>query len=151
VSQAVDAESGLLDEEDSEDTGIDEATSPVVPAKTADQRGNNQSHGEDALDVVLVLEDNNGIVVEIGDVGTADSPGVLLHNHPSDVAVEETLTNGIGVLLGVGVTVVSAVIPGPPSCATLDSGSASSRKEDLEREGGLVASVSPKTMVAGSC
>jgi hypothetical protein len=36
---------------------------------------------------VLVLPDNNGIIVEIRDVGAADALRVLLHDHPADVRV----------------------------------------------------------------
>jgi hypothetical protein len=98
-----------------------------------------------------VLPDNNRIVVQVGDVGAADAAGVLLHDHPADVAVEQTLADRVRVLLGIGVAVVRAVQAGPPASAALDGGSATGGEEDLEGKRGLVARVSPQTMVASGC
>jgi hypothetical protein len=66
------------------------------------------------------------------------------------MAVQETLADRVRVLLGVGVAVVGAVEAGPPASATLNGGSATGGQEDLERERGLVARVSPEAMVASS-
>lgn len=148
VSQGVDAEGGLLDEEDAEDTGVDETTSPVIPAEATDEHGEDKAHGDNALDEVGVLEDDDGVIVEIGDVSAANALGVLLHDHPSQVRVQETLADGVGILLGIGVAVVSAVVSGPPSDRTLHSTSTDGGEVDLERSGCLVGSVCPKTMVA---
>jgi hypothetical protein len=97
-----------------------------------------------------VLPNNNGIVVQVGDVGAANAAGVLLHDHPADVAVEQALADRVRVLLGIGVAVVGAVEAGPPPGAALDGGGATGGEEDLEGERCLVARVSPQTMVAGS-
>ena len=93
VSQAVDAEGGLLDEEDSEDASIDKATHPVTPAESGDEHGKSETHEENDLQVVSMLPDNNWILVEIADIGAANTLWVLLHDHPSDVRVEETFSN----------------------------------------------------------
>ena len=95
-----------------------------------------------------MLPDNNGIIVEIGDVGAANALGVLLHKHPAEVRVEKTLPDAVGVLVGVGVAVVSAVVTGPPSDRTLNGTATNSSKEDLERNAGGVGSVCPQTVVA---
>lgn len=84
MGQAIDAEGGLLNEEDTKDSGIDEATNPVIPQKSTGDGGNNKGHGDDALEVVLMLPDNNRILVQVGDIGTSDPPGVLLHDHPAN-------------------------------------------------------------------
>jgi hypothetical protein len=147
VGKRVDAESGLLDEEDAEDTSVDEATLPVVPEKTSDGRGEDQTHEDHDLDVVLVLPDNDGVLVQVGDVGTADALGVLLHDHPAKVRVQKTLTDGVGVLVGIGVAVVSTVVTAPPADGALDSTAANSSKEDRKRQGGVVGLVRPETMV----
>lgn len=115
VSQGVDAEGGLLNEADTEDTGVDVATNPVTPAEAADESGKNKGHEDDGLEVVAVLPDNDGVLVEIGDVGTAGVLRVLLENHPAKVGVEKTLADGVWVLLSIGVTVVSTVLHGPPA------------------------------------
>ena len=94
-----------------------------------------------------MLPDNDGVLVEIGDVGAAGALGVLLEDHPSEMGVEEALVDGVGVLLGVGVAVVGAVLPGPPSNGSLYGTSTDGGEVDLERGGGLVGSVSPETVV----
>ena len=53
VGQAVDTECRLLDEEDPENPGVDEASQPVVPAKPTDHGRQNQSHREHAFLVQL--------------------------------------------------------------------------------------------------
>lgn len=150
VGKRVDAEGGLLDEEDAEDTGVDEATHPVVPAKTRNDGGEDQAHEEDHLEVVLVLPDDDGVFVQVGDVGAADTLGVLLHEHPTEVAVQEALANAVGVLCGVGVAVVGAVVTAPPADGALDGTTTDGSEEDLERDGGVVRLVGPKTVVASS-
>lgn len=60
------------------------------------------------------------------------------------------LAHRVRVLVSVGVAVVSTVVAGPPSDGTLNSTSADEGEENLERRGGLVGSVGPETVVAGS-
>lgn len=132
VGQGIYAEGGLLHKEDAEDTGVDETTHPIIPAETTDKSRENKTHGNDTLDKVSVLPDNNGVVVEVSDIGTANALGVLLHDHPSQVRVQETLANRVGVLLGIGVTVVSTVVARPPSDGTFNSTSTDSGEVDLE-------------------
>lgn len=149
VGQRVDAEGGLLDEEDAEDAGVDVATPPVTPAETGNESREDQAHEEDDLEVVLVLPDNNGILVQVGDVGTANTLGVLLHDHPADVAVEQALADAVGVLAGVGVTVVSAVVTAPPADGALNGTASNGGEEDAQGKPGRVRLVGPKTVVAG--
>ena len=150
VGKRVDAEGSLLDEEDAEDTGVDEATLPVVPEKTSDSRGEDQTHEDDNLDVVLVLPDNDGVLVQVGDVGAANTLGVLLHDHPAKMAVEKSLADAVWVLVGVGVAVVGTVVAAPPADGTLNGTAANKGKEDAEWERGVVGLVCPEAMVA-SC
>jgi hypothetical protein len=115
VGQGVDAESGLLNEEDSEDTSVDESTHPVTPAESGNEAREDHSHEDNALDVVAVLPDNDRVVIQIGDIGTTNALWVLLHDHPSEMRVKETLSNGVWILVGIGVSVVCSVISRPPS------------------------------------
>lgn len=130
VSKGVDTEGGLLHEEDAEDTSVDESTLPVTPAETSYDTREEETHDGDDKEVVLVLPSNNGVLVEIRDVGAANTLGVLLHDHPAEVRVEETLANRVRILVSVGVSVVSAVITRPPSDGTLDSTSTNCGKVD---------------------
>jgi hypothetical protein len=109
VSKRVDTESSLLDEANAEDTGIDQTTPPVTPTKTSDESREGKSHEKNRLDVVLVLPDNNGVLVEIGDIGSALALRVLLQDHPSHVRVHKTLADRVRVLVGIGITVVNTV------------------------------------------
>jgi hypothetical protein len=93
VSDRVDAEGGLLDEADTEDTGIDETAEPVTPAKTSDEGREDKSHSNGALKEVLVLPNDNGILVQIGNIGAALALRVLLEDHPTEVGVEKALAD----------------------------------------------------------
>lgn len=147
VGKGVDAESGLLDEADSEDTGIDETVEPVAPTETSDDGRQYKRHKDDALEIVAVLPDNDRVLVKVGDVGSPLALEVLLKDHPSDVGVEEAFADGVGVLLSVGVSVVGTVAVGPLTDRSLNGTSTSGSQVDLEGSSGLVGSVSPKTMV----
>lgn len=134
VGEGVDAEGGLLDEEDAEDTSVDEAAEPVTPAETRDEAREDEAHEEDALEVVAVLPDHDGVVVQVGDVGTADTLGVLLHDHPSEVGVEQALSDGVGVLVGIGVAVVGTMVARPPARGALDGTRTDGGQEDSQRK-----------------
>lgn len=150
VGKGVDAEGGLLDEEDAEDAGIDESAHPVAPSETADERREDETHGDDDLDVVLVLPDDDGVLVQVGDVSTTDALGVLLHDHPADVGVEQPLADGVRVLVGVGVAVVGTVVASPPSDRSLHGTTTDGSQVDSQGESGRVRAVSPEAMVSYS-
>lgn len=115
VGERVDAEGGLLNDEDAENTGVNESTVPITPTKTSNHGGKQEAHEHNNVEVVLVLPNDNGVLVEIRNVGTSDTLGVLLHDHPAEMRVQKSLANGIGILVGVGVSVVSAMIARPPT------------------------------------
>lgn len=100
-----------------------------------------------------MLPHDDGALVEVADVGAALALGVLLEDHPPHVRVEQALADGVGVLDGVGVAVVRAVVPRPPAGRTLDRAGADGRQVDLEGERRLVRLVRPEAMVAwrGAC
>jgi hypothetical protein len=127
---------------------VDEATHPVTPAKPSDSGGENQTHEDDSLDVVLVLPDNDGVLVEVGDVSAADALRVLLHDHPAKMAVEKALADAVGVLVGVGVAVVGAVVTAPPADRAFDGTSTDGGEPDPQRQASVVRLVCPETMVA---
>lgn len=95
-----------------------------------------------------MLPDDNRVLVEIGDVGTADTLGVLLHDHPAEMRVQEALADGIWVLVGIGVSVVSTVVPRPPSDGALYGTATHGSKENLEGSCCRVRAMGPETMVA---
>jgi hypothetical protein len=148
VGQRVDAESGLLNKEDPEEARVDKASEPVAPPEPGNHSWEDKSHGQNGRNIVLVLEDHDGVLVKIGDVGAAESLGVLFHHHPSNVRVQETLTNGIRVLFGVSVAMMGTVATGPPPDGAFDSTSTDKGEINLERERGGIRGVGPQTVVA---
>ena len=138
VGERVDAESGLLDEENAEDAGVNETAKPVIPTEAADSRGEDKRHSDNGLQIVLVLPDYNGILVQICDIGAAHLLGVLLENHPANVRVEEALANRVGVLLGVRVSMVSTVAMGPPPDGPFDGTGTHGGQVNFERQGCFV-------------
>lgn len=149
VGQGVDTKGGLLNDKDSQNTGIDETTNPVTPAKPGNKSREDEGHEEDGLDKVPVLPDDDGVLVEVGDIGAAGALGVLLDDHPANMAVQQTLPHGVGVLFGVGVSVMGAMTLGPPTGRTLHGTSTNSSEVNTEGEASLVTPMSPKTMVTG--
>jgi len=85
VGQRVDAEGGLLDEEDSENASVDEAPHPVSPSKTSHKAREDHAHEDNGLNVIAMLPNNDGVIVQVRNIGTTDTLWVLLHDHPSDV------------------------------------------------------------------
>lgn len=148
VGQGVDTEGGLLDDKDAQDAGVDKSSPPITPAETGNQAGEDHAHEDDGLDVVAVLPDDNGVIIEIGDVGAANTLGVLLHDHPAKVGVDEALADGVWVAVGVGVPVVGTMVAGPPTDGALDGAASHGGEEELEGGGRGVGGVSPEAMVA---
>ena len=110
VGEAVYAKCGLLHEENAKDASIDEATEPVIPAKACHNRGQNESHENNNFQVMAMLPNDNRVFVQISNVRTTDPLRVLFHNHPSKMAIQQTLANRVGVLVGVGVSMMGPVI-----------------------------------------
>lgn len=147
VSEGVDAEGSLLDEEDAEDAGVDESTQEITPEKTGNDRWENETHEQDDVEVVLVLPDDDWVLVEIGDIGTSNTLWVLLHDHPSNVRVPETLLDRVGILVGVGVSVMGTMIARPPTDRSLNGSSTNQSEEKFEWSTCGVRGVGPETMV----
>ena len=115
VSERVDTESRLLNEEDAKNTSIDETAHPVTPAITSDKHWEDQAHECNSLEIISVLPDDNRIIVEIRNIRPTDTLWVLLHDHPAEVGVEKTLANRVWVFVGICVSVMGTMISGPPS------------------------------------
>jgi len=65
MGQGIDAEGGLLNEEDSENSSVDESTLPISPSNTSDEAREDHAHEDDGLDVVSVLPNNDRVIVQI--------------------------------------------------------------------------------------
>jgi len=149
VGQRVDAKGRVVDKDKSGSSGEEESTFPVTPAETSDKGGDNEAKGEEEGEVVSVLPSNDLVSRQVGDVGDSDLAS-WLDDHPSDVSPPEALVGRVWVELGVGVSVVSSVSPGPPFDGTLDGTGTSHGEEVLQRSRGIVRSVCPQSVVTSS-
>lgn len=113
MSETVHTEGGLLDEEDTEDAGIDKAAEVIVPSETSNKAREDQAHECNNLEVMTMLENHDWVFIEIGDISPSDALWVLLHEHPSEVRVEQSFPDTIRILVGVGVTMMSAMVSSP--------------------------------------
>lgn len=94
-----------------------------------------------------MLPDDDGILIEIGNIGAANVLGVLLHDHPANVGVEEAFANRVRVLVGIGVAVMGTMSAGPPADGTLNGTTTNGSEEDLERETCGIRGMCPETMI----
>ena len=150
MGERVDTKSSLLHKENAQNASVDVAAHPIAPAKAGDGHGEEDSRDKHDGQVMLVLEADDRIFVQIRNVCAANTFGVLLHDHPAEVAVEEAFANAVGIFFGIGVSVVSPVVSSPPSDGALDTTSATKGKENFERKSCRVGGVSPKTVITGS-
>jgi len=132
MCERVDAEGSLLHEEDAENASVDVSSHPITPTDTGNEGGKHETHKDDNLEIVLVLPNNDWVLVKIADIGTANTLRILLHDHPSEVGVEETFADRVRVLVGIGVSVMSSVVSGPPSDGSFNGTPTHSSKKDSQ-------------------
>lgn len=78
-------------------------TYPIVtPAKTSDERREQEAHTEGKVRIVLVLESDDRVSLQVGDVSVADAVLGTLNQHPAQVREEETTVSTVRILIGVG-------------------------------------------------
>jgi hypothetical protein len=87
MAQTVDGEGALLNTDDTEDSGVNETTPPITPAQSCDHRRQYPCACYSDLGVVLVLPDNEGVVAQVGDIGSAVLLIILSKQQPSHVCV----------------------------------------------------------------
>ena len=115
MSQRVDTEGGLLNEEDSKNPSVDKSTEPITPSQTGNETRKDQSHDDDGFDIIPMLPHDDGVFVQIRNIRTTDPLWILFHDHPTKVRIQETLSNRIRILVGIGISMMSTMIPRPPS------------------------------------
>jgi len=84
-----------------------------------------------------VLPSHNLVLAQIADVGDARLTAGI-EKHPTDVGEPEAIVSVVWVQVGVSVTVVGTVTPGPPLNRTLDGTGTSHSQNVLERLRGVV-------------
>jgi hypothetical protein len=63
------------------------------------------------------------------------------------VRVQKAFANGIRVLVGIGISVMSTVVSRPPSDRALDGSATNGCEEDPEGKGCAIGAMSPKSVV----
>jgi hypothetical protein len=66
-----------LNEEYPQNTSIDKSTDPVIPEETGHGSWEDDTHHKGNLDIISVLPNNDGILVEVGDVCATDTLGIF--------------------------------------------------------------------------
>jgi len=142
VGEGVDAEGGVVDEAETEDTSIDEATLGVAPEEPGNKSGDNETHQENEFNVVPVLPPNDLVLAQVRDVSnTGLSP--RLDHHPANVRPVKATVSVVGVEVGVGVPMVSTVSTAPPLDRAFNCTRTSEGKEIFKGLGGVVGTVRP--------
>ena len=64
---------GLLNKENSQNTSINKATNPIIPENTGNSSWEKEAHDKDNLDIVAVLPYDDGVLVEVRNIGTSNT------------------------------------------------------------------------------
>ena len=149
VSQRIDAPGGIEDESIL-NVRQSQGNEPILtPAEDGDQSGETEAEEHSEGEVVLLLEHNDLVLLQVLHVGSATSLNdqlVFLQKQPSAVREKQTILRVMGVLLGVGVTVVSAVVTRPMPDGTLVGTTVAKHQKDLDGGRGGVRAVRPQTV-----
>lgn len=149
VSEAVDAKGGVVDGDETGDAGKEETTAPVAPAEAGNEGGEDEAHEESDENVKFVLELDDGVGLEVFNVGVTDTVIGAVDDHPSKVRKDEASMGAIGILVSVGPAMMGTVAAGPPLDGPLDGSTTDQGEENLEGKGGLIGTMGPETMVTG--
>jgi hypothetical protein len=103
-----------LDEEDAENSGINKTSFPISPAQSGNEATEYQSHENDTLNIIPVLPNNDSIIVQVGNIGTADAFRVLLQDNPAQMRVHNSIAHRIWVLVRIGMSIMCSMVSGPP-------------------------------------
>ena len=114
----------MMNETQPQHTRIHVPALGITPPNPRNKSGHDERHQQDEPQVIPVLPPNNGVLVEITNIGDPRfSAG--LDDHPADMGPEEAAVCVVGVEFGIGVSVVCAVAAGPPFDGAFDCASAS--------------------------
>ena len=136
-----------MDEAQTRCASKEEATLPVSP-KRRDGGREEESEGDDEVDVPAVLPPDDCGLAQVADVGNTGLAAGL-QQHPSDVGEPEASVRVVRVELGVCVAMVRTVTTRPPLDGAFDRAAPRDGKEVLQRLGRVVGPMGPEPMVAG--
>ena len=135
-----------------EGTGHEEGVPEVLPPEVLrDLGGHDVAHVQSEPRVELLLEHDEGVLVQVGEVEVAsglDDGGMLLDEEPAHVREEESAGGVVGVGLGLRELVMDAVVAGPVEDAALVGNGVGQHEEEPDGEAGLVRAVGPQSVDA---
>lgn len=135
-----------------EGTGNEEGVPEVLPPEVLrDLGGHDVAHVQSEPRVELLLEHDEGVLVQVGEVEVAsglDDGGMLLDEEPAHVSEEEAAGGIVRVGLGLRELVVDAVVAGPVEDAALVGDGVGQHEEEPDGEAGLVRAVGPQSVDA---
>lgn len=155
VRQTVDEESKLLNEHGLSEACNEQATEPVTPAKTSDQRGHDQAEEDGKRRVVAVLELQQRIGLQVTNVSLDNlvelrAPSITPPEHPANVRVEETTLGIVRIFDRVRESVVNSVVVTPAEARAFKSPSSHHQERCLDDRMGVVGAMRPQSVVPRS-
>lgn len=149
VGEGVDAHDAVLDDRQPEHGRVADAACPVTPEVSCYCRWHDVGQEGEELEVVTVLEHDELVLLEVGDVCGAGLD-VSPEEDPAGVRPPEAFFSGVGVEVRVGVAVVGAMLASPPEGRALDAAGTADEEENLEGGGGFEGAVGVESVGAGS-
>lgn len=131
------------------DAGVEVSPAPIAPAEASDQGWEDESHECGKSNIVLVLPHDDVVLEKIRNISDTRLLEWLEH-HPAEMGVEETVVDGIRVLVGIGISVVGAMTTAPPSCRAFKCSSTSEGEEVLERSRSDKGAMREASMISSS-
>lgn len=129
MGERIDAEGGLLHKREPKNASIYKTTLPITPSQASNEHREQHPENQDDRSIMLVLPDDDGILVQVGDIGPAFVLWVLVQNHPHKMRIPEALHDAVWVLHCVGPSMVCPVFTAPPPDRPLDGATADACKE----------------------
>lgn len=93
-----------------------------------------------------MLPPDDGVLVEVRHVCDAGF-ATGFEDHPADVGPEKTVVCAVGVKIGVGIAVVSAMTTTPPFDRAFDGTRTSDSEDKAKHPRGVVRTMRPQTMI----
>lgn len=149
VSDGIDGKRAMMSCGHAEGTNEIEPSQPIVPQQSGDACRQDVTEHCLNVEVPAMLPLYQRVLSQVGYFGwPCFKFGVK--DYPADVRPKETPLGVIWIEVGIGISVVRTVPASPPVTRALNCTCPGQDKEDLQREGGVVRSMGPQTMIACS-
>lgn len=122
----------MVNEHQSNSTSVEITAFPIAPEQTCNDSRDNEGRDQHDVQIVSVLPAGDVVLLQITDIRNTRFASRFQHN-PTNVGVQQSFVGVIGVKIGVGISVVSAVTSRPPSNGALGSTCSSESEEVLQR------------------